>query len=99
MTDMVATAVHEMGLTVQEIAQNAGNAAVLRKTLAMRRCRHGSGGGLSGISKACPMNRRCRAVGELANQVASIDQVLAVIAISEQTNPGAERCHRSGAGR
>jgi methyl-accepting chemotaxis protein len=28
MTDMVATAVHEMGLTVQEIAQNAGNAAV-----------------------------------------------------------------------
>jgi methyl-accepting chemotaxis protein len=27
MTEMVATAVHEMGLTVQDIAQNAGNAA------------------------------------------------------------------------
>src|SRR3990167_4196089 len=27
MTDMVATAVHEMGLTVQEIARNASNAA------------------------------------------------------------------------
>jgi methyl-accepting chemotaxis protein len=32
MTDMVATAVHEMGLTVQEIAQNAGNAAVASQT-------------------------------------------------------------------
>jgi methyl-accepting chemotaxis protein len=41
MTDMVATAVHEMGLTVQEIAQNAGNAASPRKPPGMKRCRRG----------------------------------------------------------
>ncbi|WP_371850924.1 methyl-accepting chemotaxis protein [Pseudomonas migulae] len=90
MTDMVATAVHEMGLTVQEIAQNAGNAAVASQNArdeAMQ-AREVVGGSIRHIeSMSDEIGHAASAVGELANQVASIDQVLAVIrGISEQTN-------------
>jgi methyl-accepting chemotaxis protein len=90
MTDMVATAVHEMGLTVQEIAQNAGNAAVASQTArdeAMQ-AREVVGGSIRHIeSMSQEIGVAATAVGELAHQVASIDQVLAVIrGISEQTN-------------
>jgi methyl-accepting chemotaxis protein len=90
MTDMVATAVHEMGLTVQEIAQNAGNAAVASQTArdeAMQ-AREVVGGSIRHIeSMSDEIGIAAGAVGELAHQVASIDQVLAVIrGISEQTN-------------
>lgn len=90
MTDMVATAVHEMGLTVQEIAQNAGNAAVASQTArdeAMQ-AREVVGGSIRHIeSMSREIGVAATAVGELAHQVASIDQVLAVIrGISEQTN-------------
>jgi methyl-accepting chemotaxis protein len=90
MTDMVATAVHEMGLTVQEIAQNAGNAAVASQDArdeAMQ-AREVVGGSIRHIeSMSDEIGVAASAVGELADQVASIDQVLAVIrGISEQTN-------------
>lgn len=90
MTDMVATAVHEMGLTVQEIAQNAGNAALASQTardeaLQAREVVGGSIRHIEGMSDEIGV--AAGAVGELAHQVASIDQVLAVIrGISEQTN-------------
>ncbi|RON70585.1 chemotaxis protein [Pseudomonas fluorescens] len=90
MTDMVATAVHEMGLTVQEIAQNAGNAALASQTArdeAMQ-AREVVGGSIRHIeSMSDEIGVAAGAVGELANQVASIDSVLAVIrGVSEQTN-------------
>lgn len=90
MTDMVATAVHEMGLTVQEIAQNAGNAAVASQSARdeATQAREVVGGSIRHIeSMSDEIGIAASAVGELANQVASIDQVLAVIrGISEQTN-------------
>ncbi|MGF6314283.1 methyl-accepting chemotaxis protein [Pseudomonas frederiksbergensis] len=90
MTDMVATAVHEMGLTVQEIAQNAGNAAVASQTARDEalQARVVVGGSIRHIeSMSDEIGIAAGAVGELAHQVASIDQVLAVIrGISEQTN-------------
>lgn len=90
MTDMVATAVHEMGLTVQEIAQNAGNAAVASQTAKdeaadARKVVTQSIAHIEGMSTE--IGNAAGAVGELATQVGSIDQVLAVIrGISEQTN-------------
>ncbi len=90
MTDMVATAVHEMGLTVQEIARNASNAAQ-----ASQGAQRGAGGAPGGQRIDRPYRGRMSgeigqaagSVTELAQQVASIDQVLAVIrSISEQTN-------------
>ncbi|MDE1167036.1 MAG: methyl-accepting chemotaxis protein [Pseudomonas sp.] len=90
MTDMVATAVHEMGLTVQEIAQNAGNAAVASQTARDEAVQAGQvvGQSIKHIeSMSNEIGMASGAVGELALQVASIDQVLAVIrSISEQTN-------------
>ncbi len=90
MTDMVATAVHEMGLTVQEIAQNAGNAAVASQSARDEalQAREVVGGSIRHIeSMSDEIGIAATAVGELAHQVASIDQVLAVIrGISEQTN-------------
>ncbi|WP_019340761.1 methyl-accepting chemotaxis protein [Stutzerimonas stutzeri] len=90
MTDMVATAVHEMGLTVQEIAQNASSAA------------QASQGARSEVVEALKVvsdsiahiekmsgeiGHAAESVTDLAHQVASIDKVLAVIrSISEQTN-------------
>ena len=90
MTDMVATAVHEMGLTVQDIAQSAGNAAVASQHArdeAMQ-AREVVGGSIRHIeSMSDEIGLAASAVGALAHQVASIDQVLAVIrGISEQTN-------------
>lgn len=90
MTDMVATAVHEMGLTVQEIAQNAGNAAgasqaARDEALQAREVVRGSIVHIESMSDEIGV--ASTAVGALATQVASIDQVLAVIrGISEQTN-------------
>jgi methyl-accepting chemotaxis protein len=90
MTDMVATAVHEMGLTVQEIAQNAGNAAVASQTARSeaaeaRKVVTQSIAHIEGMS--AEIGHAAGAVGELAIQVGSIDKVLAVIRdISEQTN-------------
>ncbi|XAE38669.1 methyl-accepting chemotaxis protein [Pseudomonas alkylphenolica] len=90
MTEMVATAVHEMGLTVQDIAQNAGNAAQASETarteaLAAREVVRRSIAHIEGMSGE--IGQAAHAVGELASEVASIDEVLAVIrSISEQTN-------------
>ncbi|WP_439958300.1 methyl-accepting chemotaxis protein [Pseudomonas fluorescens] len=90
MTDMVATAVHEMGLTVQEIAQNAGNAALASQTARDEalQAREVVGGSIRHIeSMSDEIGLAAGAVGELAHQVASIDSVLAVIrGVSEQTN-------------
>ncbi|MNE05436.1 Methyl-accepting chemotaxis protein PctB [compost metagenome] len=90
MTEMVATAVHEMGLTVQDIARNAGDAAqasqsardeALQAREVVRRSIQGIEGMSGDIGKAAD------AVSQLADEVASIDEVLAVIrSISEQTN-------------
>ena len=90
MTDLVATAVHEMGLTVQEIARNAGNAATASQN-AQDEAKQASkvvGESTAHIERmADDIGDASKAVGELAEQVASIDQVLAVIrGISEQTN-------------
>ncbi|MEG0967287.1 MAG: methyl-accepting chemotaxis protein [Pseudomonas sp.] len=90
MTEMVATAVHEMGLTVQDIAQNAGNAAQASETarneaLEAREVVRRSIAHIEGMSGE--IGQAAHAVGELASEVASIDEVLAVIrSISEQTN-------------
>ncbi|WP_446739758.1 methyl-accepting chemotaxis protein [Pseudomonas sp. YL2] len=90
MTDMVATAVHEMGLTVQEIAQNAGSAALASQTARDEalQAREVVGGSIRHIeSMSDEIGLAAGAVGELAHQVASIDSVLAVIrGVSEQTN-------------
>ncbi|WP_409373068.1 methyl-accepting chemotaxis protein [Pseudomonas cucumis] len=79
-----------MGLTVQEIAQNAGNAAVASQTARDEalQAREVVGGSIRHIeSMSEEIGIAAGAVGELAHQVASIDQVLAVIrGISEQTN-------------
>ncbi|WP_442967386.1 methyl-accepting chemotaxis protein [Pseudomonas sp. rhizo66] len=79
-----------MGLTVQEIAQNAGNAALASQTAreeAMQ-AREVVGGSIRHIeSMSDEIGVAAGAVGELAHQVASIDSVLAVIrGVSEQTN-------------
>ncbi|MCP3748675.1 methyl-accepting chemotaxis protein [Pseudomonas sp. SBB6] len=90
MTEMVATAVHEMGLTVQDIAQNAGNAAHASETarseaLQAREVVRRSIAHIEGMSDE--IGQAASAVSELATEVASIDEVLAVIrSISEQTN-------------
>lgn len=90
MTEMVATAVHEMGLTVQDIAHNAGNAAQASQSardeaLQAREVVHRSIHNIEGMSGE--IGRAAQAVGQLADEVASIDEVLAVIrSISEQTN-------------
>ncbi|WP_443218148.1 methyl-accepting chemotaxis protein [Pseudomonas sp. Gutcm_11s] len=87
---MVATAVHEMGLTVQEIARNAGSAAEVSQSArgqatAARREVSGSIAHIQSMSGE--IGEAASAVGELAAEVASIDQVLAVIrGIAEQTN-------------
>ena len=90
MTDMVATAVHEMGLTVQEIARNASNAAqasqgARNEALQARQVVSESIAHIERMSGE--IGQAAGSVTELAQQVASIDQVLAVIrSISEQTN-------------
>ncbi|WP_417776072.1 methyl-accepting chemotaxis protein [Stutzerimonas xanthomarina] len=90
MTDMVATAVHEMGLTVQEIAQNASSAAQ-----ASQGARSEAVEALKVVSDSIAhiekmsgeIGHAAESVTDLAQQVASIDKVLAVIrSISEQTN-------------
>ena len=90
MTDMVATAVHEMGLTVQEIARNASSAAHASQSARdeAQQARKVVGQSISHIeSMSADIGGAAAAVSELAEQVASIDQVLAVIrGISEQTN-------------
>ncbi|MCV4269626.1 methyl-accepting chemotaxis protein [Pseudomonas capsici] len=90
MTDMVATAVHEMGLTVQEIARNAVSAATASQgahseaqeasLIVSNSSRHieQMAGGIGDAANS---------VTELAAQIATIDKVLAVIrGISQQTN-------------
>ena len=90
MTEMVATAVHQMGLTVQEIAQNAGEAAHASQTarneaLQARDVVQRSITHIEGMSGE--IGNAADAVSQLAEEVASIDKVLAVIrSISEQTN-------------
>ncbi|WP_085640106.1 MULTISPECIES: methyl-accepting chemotaxis protein [unclassified Pseudomonas] len=90
MTDLVATAVHEMGLTVQEIARNASGAAEASQ-VAQAEAHQASG--IVGESTAHiekmaeEIGTAGHSVGELAEHVSSIDQVLAVIrGISQQTN-------------
>ncbi|MBD1585180.1 HAMP domain-containing protein [Pseudomonas sp. C2L12B] len=90
MTDRVATAVHEMGLTVQEIARNAAHAADASQAARGEAQQAGQEVAQS-IVHVEEMSRdigtAAEAVAELAEQVASIDQVLAVIrGVSEQTN-------------
>lgn len=90
MTAMVATAVHEMGLTVQDIARNAGQAAQASQAardeaLQAREVVQRSVRGIEGMSG--DIGKAADAVSQLADEVASIDEVLAVIrSISEQTN-------------
>jgi methyl-accepting chemotaxis protein len=90
MTDMVATAVHEMGLTVQEIARNAGAAAdVSRNThqeaVSAKKVVGESIGHIQSMSDG--VGTAAGAVENLARQISTIDQVLGVIrSISEQTN-------------
>ncbi|WP_407074126.1 MULTISPECIES: methyl-accepting chemotaxis protein [unclassified Pseudomonas] len=90
MTDMVATAVHEMGLTVQEIARNAGAAAqvsrstqdeaVSAKIIVGQSIAH-----IQAMSDG--VGNAAGAVEALATKISNIDQVLTVIrSISEQTN-------------
>ncbi len=90
MTDMVATAVNEMGSTVQEIARNAEQAASASQQAREEagQARRVVGGSLQvGQRMSGEIGEAAGAVGELAGQVASIDQVLAVIrGVSEQTN-------------
>ncbi len=90
MTNMVATAVHEMGLTVQEIARNAGSAAEVSQSAREQAftARSEVSGSIAHIqSMSGEIGEAAGAVGELAAEVASIDQVLAVIrGIAEQTN-------------
>ena len=90
MTDMVATAVHEMGLTVQEIARNASNAAQASQGARGEAMQAGTvvGESITHIERMSgEIGQAADAVTDLAQQVASIDQVLAVIrGISEQTN-------------
>ncbi|MCQ4296941.1 methyl-accepting chemotaxis protein [Pseudomonas stutzeri] len=90
MTDMVATAVHEMGLTVQEIARNASNAAQASQGARSEalQARQVVGESIRHIERMSgEIGQAASSVTELAQQVASIDQVLAVIrSISEQTN-------------
>lgn len=90
MTDMVATAVHEMGLTVQEIARNAVSAASASE--GARSEAQEAGVIVSTSSKhieqmADEIGNAANSVTELASQIATIDKVLAVIhGISKQTN-------------
>ncbi|MGG5290520.1 methyl-accepting chemotaxis protein [Pseudomonas shirazensis] len=90
MTEMVATAVHQMGLTVQDVAQNAGHAAYASQSardeaVQARAQVQQSVQGIHGMSGE--ISRAAEAVGQLAQEVASIDEVLAVIrSVSEQTN-------------
>ncbi|NVN63801.1 methyl-accepting chemotaxis protein [Pseudomonas putida] len=90
MTEMVATAVHEMGLTVQDIARNAGDAAQASQSardeaLQAREVVQRSIRGIEGMSG--DIGKAADAVSQLADEVASVDEVLAVIrSISEQTN-------------
>lgn len=90
MTDLVATAVHEMGLTVQEIARNASGAAMSSKNAldeAQQATRIVNQSTSHIESMASEIGVAAEAVTELAQQVSSIDKVLAVIrGISEQTN-------------
>ncbi|TRX73928.1 methyl-accepting chemotaxis protein [Pseudomonas mangiferae] len=90
MTDLVATAVHEMGLTVQEIARNASEAAGASQTAREETgtARQVVGESIGHIERMSgDIRGAAEAVSELASQVATIDQVLAVIrGISEQTN-------------
>ena len=90
MTDMVATAVHEMGLTVQEIARNASSAAQASQGARDEavQARRVVGESIAHIEKMSgEIGEAAGSVTELAQQVALIDQVLAVIrGISEQTN-------------
>lgn len=90
MTDMVATAVNEMGLTVQEIARNANQAADASHLARgeANEARKVVGQSVAHIERMSgEIGNAAEAVTELAGQVASIDQVLAVIrGISEQTN-------------
>ncbi|WP_414705369.1 methyl-accepting chemotaxis protein [Pseudomonas sp.] len=87
---MVATAVHEMGLTVQEIARNANNAAQASRSARdeAQQARQVVGQSITHIEKmSTDIGGAAAAVSQLAHQVGSIDQVLAVIrGISEQTN-------------
>ncbi len=90
MTDLVATAVHEMGLTVQEIARNASGAATSSKSAldeAQQATRIVNQSTAHIESMAREIGSAAEAVTQLAQQVSSIDKVLAVIrGISEQTN-------------
>lgn len=90
MTDMVATAVHEMGLTVQEIARNAVSAASASEGA---RSEAQEAGVIVSTSSthieqmADEIGNAANSVTELASQIATIDKVLAVIhGISKQTN-------------
>ncbi|MGV8920519.1 MAG: methyl-accepting chemotaxis protein [Pseudomonas sp.] len=90
MTDMVATAVHEMGLTVQEIARNAGAAAEVSRTTQdeAQSAKRIVGQSIAHIqSMSDGVGSAAGSVEVLAGKIATIDQVLTVIrSISEQTN-------------
>lgn len=89
-TDMVATAVNEMGSTVSEIAQNASNAADAAKEAKTesdtgRRVLTEAVGSINQMAES--ISDSTDAVNTLAEDITSINSVLDVIkGISEQTN-------------
>src|SRR5690606_40082647 len=90
MSDMVATAVNEMGLTVQEIARNASNAAQSSHSAReeAQSARQVVGQSIAHIERmSADIGSAADAVAELAEQVACSGQVLAVArAICEPPN-------------
>lgn len=90
MTDMVATAVHEMGLTVQEIARNAAGAADVSRSTQQEAtsAKHVVSGSISHIHDMSQgIGTAAGAVQTLASQISTIGQVLSSIrSISDQTN-------------
>ncbi|MGS0941958.1 methyl-accepting chemotaxis protein [Pseudomonas luteola] len=92
MTDMVATAVHEMGLTVQEIARNAGAAAEVscstqEEAVSAKQVVGQSIQYVQGMS--ADIEEAASAVGALAQQVDTIDEdLLALNAAIEAARAG-----------
>jgi len=90
MTETVATAVHEMGLTVQEIARNAAEAAVVShdthsEATSARTVVGHSIATIEGMSR--DIGASASVVEQLAEQIATIERIATTIrAISDQTN-------------
>ncbi|EDQ00313.1 methyl-accepting chemotaxis protein [Shewanella benthica] len=88
--EQIATAIHEMGMTAEEIASSANNAAENAQTAA-EAVVQGNRSVQKTISSVSTMSEQLlntsRTISQLAEDANSIDTVLEVIrAVSEQTN-------------